>query len=107
MDYTTGACPRVLSVLRYCDVEIHRTAHKHGIDDDTIRHAIDHTLVLVDLDPDSDPPKVLAIGPDRAGNLLEVIWLELADDANLVIHAMRLRAAFYDLLPTRHGEDAP
>jgi hypothetical protein len=107
MGYNTEACPRVHSVLRYCDVEIHRTARKHGIDNDTIRHAIDHTLVLVDLDPDSDPPKVLAIGPDRAGNLLEVIWLELADDAKLVIHAMRLRAAFYDLVPTRHGEDAP
>jgi hypothetical protein len=88
-------------------VEIYRTARKHGIDDAAIRHAVDLTLVLVDLDPDSDPPKVLAIGPDRAGNLLEVIWLELGDDANLVIHAMRLRAAFYDLLPTRHGEDAP
>jgi len=86
-------------------VEIHRTAHKHGIDDDAIRHAVDHVLTIVDLEPDSDPPKVLAIGPDRAGNLLEVIWLELADDAELVIHTMRLRAAFYELLPTRHGKD--
>ncbi|MFV1962373.1 MAG: hypothetical protein ACC658_11135 [Acidimicrobiia bacterium] len=86
-------------------MEIHRTAHNHGINDDAIRHTVDHALVLVDLDPDSDPPKVLAIGPDRAGNLLEVIWLELADDADLVIHAMRLRAAFHDLLPTRHRED--
>jgi hypothetical protein len=86
-------------------VEIHRTARKHGIDDDAIRHAVDHALTLVDLEPDSDPPKVLAIGPDRAGNLLEVIWLELADDADLVIHAMRLRTAFYDLLPTRSGEE--
>lgn len=88
-------------------MEIHRTAHKHGIDEDAIRHAVDHALAIVDLEPDSDPPKVLAIGPDRAGNLLEVIWLELADDANLVIHAMRLRAAFYDLLPTGSGEDTP
>jgi len=94
-------------VLRYCDVEIYRTARKHGIDNAAIRYAVDLTLVLVDLDPDSDPPKVLAIGPDRAGNLLEVIWLELADDADLVIHTMRLRTAFYELLPTRHGEDTP
>ena len=88
-------------------MEIHRTARKHGIDDDAIRHAVDHALTLVDLEPDSDPPKVLAIGPDRAGNLLEVIWLELADDADLVIHAMRLRTAFYNLLPRRSGEDTP
>ena len=86
-------------------MEIHRTARKHGIADDAIRHAVDHALTVIDLEPGSDPPKVLAIGPDRAGNLLEVIWLELADDADLVIHAMRLRTAFYDLLPTRSEED--
>ena len=102
---TTSLC--TYFVLRYCDVEIHRTARKHGIDDAAIRHAVDHALTIVDLEPDSDPPKVLAIGPDRAGNLLEIIWLELAGDTELVIHAMRLRAAFYYLLPTRPEEDTP
>lgn len=61
---------------------------------------------MVDLEPDADPPKVLAIGPDTAGNLVEVIWLEVADDVNLVIHAMPLRPAFYDLLP-QSPEDLP
>lgn len=46
----------------------------------------------------------MAIGPDQAGNLLEVIWLELADDVQLVIHAMALRPTFCDLLPPA-GED--
>ncbi|HDK45788.1 MAG TPA: hypothetical protein ENG94_05865 [Actinobacteria bacterium] len=54
----------------------------------------------------ADPPKVLAIGPDPAGNLLEIIWLELADDVQLVIHAMPLRPTFYDLLP-QPREDIP
>lgn len=58
---------------------------------------------MVDLDPDADPPKVLAIGPDPAGNLVEVIWLELGEGLELVIHAMALRPVFYDLLPT--GEE--
>ena len=48
----------------------------------------------------------LAIGPDHAGNLLEIIWLELADDVDLVIHAMPLRPTFYDLLPQTR-EDMP
>ena len=60
-------------------VEIHRSAFKHGVAEEDLRHAIDNALRWFDLDPDSDPP-VLAIGPDRAGNLLEVIVLELADD---------------------------
>jgi hypothetical protein len=87
-------------------VEIYRTAHKHGISDVAIMHALDNAITVVDLEPDADPPKILAIGPDRAGNLVEVIWLELADDAQLVIHAMPLRSTFYDLLPFP-GEDTP
>ena len=54
---------------------------------------------MVDVEPEADPPKLLVIGPDRAGNLLEVIVLVLADDATLVIHAMRLRETYHDLLP--------
>jgi hypothetical protein len=59
--------------------------------------------VVVDLEPGSDPPRVLAIGPDRSGNLLEVIWLEFDRRSPMVIHAMALRPAFYGLLPK--GED--
>jgi hypothetical protein len=86
-------------------VDFHRSAFKHGIDEVGTRHALDHAVTVVELEPESDPPKVLAIGPDPAGNLLEVIWLEL-DDAELVIHAMPLRSAFYDLLPPA-DEDEP
>jgi hypothetical protein len=84
-------------------VEIHRSARRHSVADDDILHATEHAVVVVDLDPDSDPPKVLAIGPARAGNLLEVIFLELADDRLLTIHAMPLRPAYHALLPP--GED--
>jgi hypothetical protein len=43
-----------------------------------VLHAVEHELVSIDLEPDADPPKVLVIGPDSAGNLLEVIVLVLA-----------------------------
>ncbi len=56
------------------------------------------------LEPDADPPKVLVIGPDSSGNLLEVIVLVLADDRLIAIHAMKLRRQFYELLP---GEEGP
>jgi hypothetical protein len=48
-------------------------------------------------------PRVLAIGPDHAGRLLEIIWLELLEADPIVIHAMPLRSSFHDLLPT--GEE--
>lgn len=87
-------------------MEIYRTAHNHGIAATAIVHAISNAITVIDLDPEADPPKVLAIGPDHAGNLLEIIWLELADRAELVIHAMPLRPTFYDLLPFP-GEETP
>jgi hypothetical protein len=86
-------------------VEVHRSARKHGITDTAIHHALEHTITVFDLEPDADPPRVLSIGPDPAGNLLELIWLELGD-INIVIHAMPLRAQFYNLLP-QSPEDMP
>jgi hypothetical protein len=80
-------------------VDIHTSAGRHRIGNVDIAHSVAHALAIIDLDPDSDPPKVLCIGPDQAGNFLEVVWLELADERVLVIHAMALRATLYDLLP--------
>jgi hypothetical protein len=79
-------------------VEFQRSAGRHEIAADEVIHAIDHALVVVDMDPDADPPKVLVIGP-RNDELLDVIVLTLADDRQLVIHAMELRQASHDLLP--------
>ena len=81
-------------------MEIHRSAYKHGLGDEEIVHAIRHAVTVVDLEPEADPPRVLAIGPDRAGNLLEIIWLGLAGESGIVIHAMALRTVFRDLLPS-------
>lgn len=80
-------------------MEFHRSAFKHGVQKRSILHALARPLVVVDLDRAADAPRVLAIGPDPAGNLLEIVWLELADERMLVIHAMPLRASFHGLLP--------
>lgn len=85
-------------------MEVHRSARRHGVDDQDIRRAIEHPVVVCDIDPDADPPKTLVIGPDRAGSMLEVVVLALADDKLLVIHAMPLRCKYHDLLPG-HRDD--
>ncbi len=98
--FTSRQLPRpglTYYVLQYNGVEIHRSARRHGVSDEDIEHAILRGLVF-DLEPDADPPKFLCVGPNRAGLLLEVIWVEFADDRMLVIHAMALRPTFYDLL---------
>jgi hypothetical protein len=79
-------------------LEIHRSARKHDVADSDIVHAVEHALVVADLD--EDPPlRLLLVGPDRAANFLEVIVLAFDDGRVLVIHAMPLRANYNYLLP--------
>ena len=80
---------------------IHESAHGHGLTDDEIRHAWDNAMGFYDIDIEHEPIKSLCIGPDRAGNLLEVLYLQ-ADDADLIIHAMPLRRAFRAYLTKEH-----
>jgi hypothetical protein len=47
----------------------------------------------------SEPRRTLLFGPDRAGNLLEIVVLELDDGSRIAIHAMRMRRNYNDLLP--------
>jgi hypothetical protein len=48
-------------------VDIHQAARRHGVTEKDIAHAAEHALVVVDLDLDADPPKLLVIGRDRPG----------------------------------------
>jgi ATP/maltotriose-dependent transcriptional regulator MalT len=73
-------------------VEIHDSARKHRVVNEDIHHAIDHALAI------EDPDRWLVVGPDRAGNLLEVAVLTTVEDTQLAIHAMPIRAKFRRLL---------
>ena len=75
-------------VLHLSRVEIHRSARRHQISDADIEHAYEHAIAWAELG--DDPPRYLVAGPDRAGNLLELVVLDVEDDV-LLIHAMRLR----------------
>jgi uncharacterized DUF497 family protein len=77
-------------------VEVHESARKHGVVDEDIDHAIDHALAIEDAG--EDPDRWLVVGPDRAGNLLEVVVLTTVEDTQLAIHALPLRATFRRLL---------
>ena len=51
----------------------HESARKHGVPDDDIVHAYEHALTWVEVG--EDPVRYLMAGPDRAGNLLELLLL--------------------------------
>jgi hypothetical protein len=78
-------------------MEIHRTARKHGVADADLHHAVDHALYAGDIEGEA-PLRVLYIGPDRAGNLLEVVAIERDDGSELAIHAMKMRRRYRRLL---------
>ncbi|EFC80003.1 hypothetical protein FrEUN1fDRAFT_6864 [Parafrankia sp. EUN1f] len=80
------------------DVEIHRSARKHGVADADLLHAATRYLVAFALD-DENPRRELRLGPDRSGNLLEIVVLLLDDGTELIIYAMRMRPKYWGLLP--------
>lgn len=84
-------------------MRVHQSALKHQIPEADIVHAWTHAISFFDIDPDNDPPKSLAIGPDQAGNLLELLYLQL-EDTDLVIHAMALREVFGRFLTGEENE---
>jgi uncharacterized DUF497 family protein len=77
-------------------VEVHESARRHGIEDADMVHAVDNALAVEDVG--QDPDRWLVLGPDRAGNLLEVVVL-VTDERQLAIHAMPMRPKFRRLLP--------
>jgi hypothetical protein len=64
--------------------------------DDDMLHAVEHSLAVEDLG--EEPDRWLVIGPDPAGNLLEVVVLVTDEGDQLIIHAMSLRPLYRRLL---------
>ena len=88
-------------VLRYAGLQIHETALKHGISELDIHHVCANSSDIFELDQESYEIKILIIGADSAGNLLEVIGLEINNQSLLIIHAMKIRKSMMNLLEGR------
>ncbi|WP_432497810.1 BrnT family toxin [Kineococcus auxinigenes] len=77
-------------------MEVTPSAGKHDVDEEDARHAARHPLRVIPQD-DRDPYRILVIGADRAGRLLEIVILTPETEPK-IIHAMQLRPAFYRYL---------
>ncbi len=87
--------------MRECG--INASARRHGIEDADIRHAITHATFSDDIDPEP-PVRRLHLGPDRSGNMLEIVTLHFDDGGVLAIHAMKMTKQYRRLLKGhRHG----
>jgi len=83
-------------VVQYPCVFVHASARRHGVDDEDALHAVAHSLAVEDLG--DDPDRWLVVGPDSAGNMLEVVVLLTEEGTELIIHAMPLRPIYRRLL---------
>lgn len=62
-------------------------------------HALARIAVECEVGDDDSPHRLLVLGPDRAGNMLELVVLMFDDGRQMVIHAMAMRAKYRALLP--------
>ena len=80
---------------------MHESALKHGIAAEDNLHAVEQSLIIYSLTDEGEdgPLRQLRLGPDRAGNLLEVVVLIRDDGIGLIIHSMRMRPQYQGHLP--------
>lgn len=69
------------------------------MDVDDVLHAVARALVVADMGDDESPLRTLVLGPDRSGNMLEVIVLHFDGRREMVIHVMPMRSHYCGLLP--------
>jgi hypothetical protein len=77
-------------------VEVADSARKHGVTDQDMRHAVRVPFRVIEQVYDGEE-RVLFIGADRSGRLLEVVVVQ-KPTGPVIIHADRLRPKFYDYL---------
>lgn len=79
-------------------MKVHSSALKHGIQPHDAVQAASWALWIEDLD-DDHPGREFRIGFDTQGRLLETVVLVFDSGNELVIHAMKARPKYVDLLP--------
>ncbi len=77
-------------------MEFAASAGKHGISEEDTLHAIRHPVAHHEQEYAGEN-RMLIIGSDRAGRLLEIVVVP-SRDARRVIHVDLLRPKFYELL---------
>lgn len=78
-------------------MKAHKSALKHGISEDAGIYAAVHHVYVAELD-DDNPARQFRLGFDLSGRLLELVVLRFDSGSELLIHAMKARPRYLDLL---------
>jgi hypothetical protein len=79
-------------------VLIHESALAHDVNPDDATYAADHWIFAAPQNDDSPIPE-FRLGFDRHGRLLELVVLIFDSGNEMLIHAMKARNQYLDLLP--------
>ncbi|MGH3613663.1 MAG: hypothetical protein ACRDRK_13945 [Pseudonocardia sp.] len=79
-------------------MDVLSSALRYGVDSLDIQHALGRAVVVEEIG--EDPTRYLVLGPDRAGNFLELLELVVLDRPTgpAGIHAMAMRTKYRRLL---------
>lgn len=75
------------------------SARKHGIDDADALQAAQNAIWIEPLDDDVEQWRELRLGFDTKTRLLEIVVVCSSDGDEVIIHAMKARTKYLDLLP--------
>jgi hypothetical protein len=70
---------------------------KHGVSAEAGVHAAEHSVFATDID-DDNPARHFRLGFDPDGRLLELVILRFDSGNELLIHPMKARPQYLDLL---------
>ncbi|MBD8055654.1 toxin [Rhodococcus ruber] len=79
-------------------MKAHKSALGHGIDEADSLHAARHYVDAADLE-DDHPARQFRLGFDLQGRLPELVVLRFDSGNELLIHAMKARPQYFELLP--------
>ena len=78
-------------------MQVHQSALRHGVSAEDGTYAAEHWVYVADLDEES-PQRELRLGFDTGGRLLELVVLRFDSGTELLIHAMKARPQYIDLI---------
>jgi hypothetical protein len=76
------------------EVKITPSANKHGVDNDCIFSGLEQCIYDEILE--NEPNKTLAIGFDKKGELIEIIFSIVSENKIVVFHAMKCRKSYIE-----------
>jgi len=76
------------------DIRITPSANKHGVDNDNILYGLEQCIYDEILE--NEPNKTLAIGFDKKGELLEIIFSVVSENKIVIFHSMKCRKSFIE-----------